>query len=229
MTEEAALKQASVLLYTEGSSTEDILKALVDSPTEQVAIPRAPKKVELTDEAHRALAVLPAVFGRVQPESARVLTEQEQEALGEEALVLEAILDSLVSRKEAIKEAVRNHLDKAAEEEGDVSADTPKDKNGHYVLGRPRNPWTLRIPGTNKQWSSSYRAGRVSLDGDELLRLYETNEITREQYLEFTREVRVLDENKIWKAVRKSPEKLGLVKKITKRGLPGSALTISKK
>jgi hypothetical protein len=227
---ETAIERAASLLRGDTTSLDEVLKALVTDPTEQIAIPKAAKKVELSDEAHRALAVLHAVFGRVQPDCVRALTEAELEQIGEEALVLEAILDPIRTRHEAIKEIMRSHLDRSAEESGRVTPETPKDNHGHYVLGRPKNPETLRIPGTNRRWSSSYRSGKVTLSHDELLRLFEAGEIDLATYRSFTKEVRqrVLDEDKVYKAVKKSPSLLGLVARITKRGLPGSALTIAK-
>lgn len=222
-----AIERASQVLLGDGTKLEDVLKALVQEPNEEIASPSAPKAITLSDEAHRALQVLPAVFGRVQVESIRTLTLAEQEKLGEEALVLDALTSDFRARRDAISEAIRNHLDQAAVASGQAY-EAPKDRNGHYVLGAPKNPATLPIPGTNRKWSSEYRSGRVTVSGDELLRLYEAGEIDRATYLSFTKEVRVLDEEKVYKAVRKQPSLLGVLAKITKRGLPGSSLNIRK-
>lgn len=225
---DASIERANRLLLGKTTKLDAILKALVEDPTEVVGLPKPPKKIELSDEAHHALQILPAVFGRVQPEVVRPLTDVEQKEIGEEALTLEAILNDLKARQEAIKETIRHHLDHTAITSGRVTPDTPIDKNGHYVLGELKNPARLPIPGTNREWSSEYRSGKVTLSFDELLRLYEVGEIDRATFLAFTKEVRVLDEEKVYKAVRKQPGLLGVLKKITKRGLPGSALTIRK-
>jgi hypothetical protein len=170
---DASIERANRLLLGETPKLDAILKALVETPTEVVGQPKPPKKIELSDEAHHALQILPAVFGRVQPEVVRPLTDVEQKEIGEEALTLEAILNDLKARQEAIKETIRHHLDRTAITSGRVTPDTPIDKNGHYVLGELKNPARLPIPGTNREWSSEYRSGKVTLSFDELLRLYE--------------------------------------------------------
>jgi len=225
---ESAIERAQKLLPGEGVSFEAVLKALVTEATEDAEVPKAPKAIELSDEAHHALQVLPAVFGSVQPTSARMLTEEEQRRIGEEALVLDALASDLKARREAISEAIRNHFDQAAITSGRITPDTPQDKHGHYVLSALKRPERLPIPGTNRAWSSEYRSGRVTVSVDELFRLYEEGEIDRATFLAFTKEVRVLDEDKAFKAVRKQPSLLGVLAKITKRGLPGSSLTIRK-
>lgn len=207
------------------------------------AAPEPPAVIAMTDDTRAALNALPGVFAAVQPAEVRLLTEGEIEMLYAETLVLKQIVSVLEEREEAVKEAVRNHMDLTAEAEGRavpkdivrgghvVATATPRDRKGHYVTASKGNPERLTIPSTNQQWSREYREGRISFADatDDLLALYEAGEITREQYLAFTREVRAFDEAKAMDALRKDPETyVPILAKIAKRGAPGTALFIRK-
>lgn len=179
-----------------------------------------PKPVVITPEAQAAMDALPSVFGVVHPDSPKILSDDEMCALYQEREIVREALAPLSGRDEVIKEIVRHHMDLVAIESnvavdrqiirgGHVVADaTPRDTKGHFILASKDRPEQCPIPHTNKAWSREFRSGSISFNfaAGDLLALYEAGDITREQYLNMTRETRVFDEGKTMECLRKDPE-----------------------
>lgn len=192
--------------------------------------PPMPDPVVLDEAAVEALRALPEVFGKTNITERRAMTPEENAAVHREMEVVKAVLAVMGNREDALKEYVRTSLDVAAEEAGLADPEkSPRDANGHYVLGAKGKPERLPIPGTNKAWSREMRGGSTSIDSARLKELYEAEAITKEEYYAFTKEVRVFDEEKAHKAIFKNPSLLGLLTRITKRGGVSSALFTRKK
>lgn len=217
--------------------------------TESVPFPEVPKPVVLTKEVQDALIRLKDVFAVVQPTERRTLSDEEKTAVQDERDVLKAIAAMIAARDENLKTIIRTHMDVDAEERGIavpvalvdretgqvIVEATERDQNGHYVLCGPQRPERVDIPGTNKEWSREYRAGKVEVNTDPafLLALYDEGTLTREEYLAMTREVRVFDENKAMDAAATKPDlRDGILKAIhamTSVGKPGTALFVRNK
>lgn len=201
-----------------------------DIETPQVTdFPAVPEALSITPEFVEALKRLPEVFGAVMPAERRALNDAEVELLFAERETLRAVLDLLNSRDADIKSTVRHHIDVEAEQNGLATPDTtPRDNAGHYLLAAPQQPVRVDIPNTNQAWSSEYREGAVSIDEALLKEMADNGEIDREDYLAFTREVRVFDETKALKALADKPERLQILKAITKRSRATTALFVRK-
>lgn len=226
---EKVVEVGKVALRQEGADLKSVAAALLeDAPYDAPATVTAPAVIEMTDDLVSALAVLPAVFGTTQVDSVRTLSLTELEAMGREQDAIDRVIKPLETRREAIKDAVRSHMDLVAVAMGKVTDETERDAHGHLVVARKGEPEQVTIPGTTKAWSREFRAGKVEIDGGKLLDLYESREITREQYLAMTREVRVFDENKAFAAMAKDPALLKVFRKIIKRGRPSTALFVRK-
>lgn len=127
------------LQATNRFSLVDLLDALnMDAPDldAQAEISKgAPKGVAPTDEQRVALRRLASMLdGYEWPKSRRELTVAEKAALTE---LVQTVKDakSLVDKAEKqLREVVLNHGDVAAERTGKVTADTPRDKGGHYLI-----------------------------------------------------------------------------------------------
>lgn len=202
-----------------------------------------PEQIEMTDEAKAALDALPSVFNQVAPDGPRVLTDEELVALYGEQQILRVAMTPLKERDDVIKEIVRHHMDLVAEEanlavpkdivrDGQVIAPaSPRDAHGHYVIASKGKPERVRIPETNQAWSREYREGRINFAdaATDLLDLYEAGQISREEYLAFTRETRVFDETKAMDALRKDPERyVPILARIARRGTDGTSLFVRK-
>lgn len=226
---EKVVEVGKLALRKDGATVMTIATALIEQVDYAKAqAPKAPAAVEMTDDLTANLAELPKVFGKTQVTEIRQLTEAEREALGREQDVIEGIQDTLKVRLGAIKESVRHHMDLVAVVEGKVTKDTETDQHGHYVVAAKGQPERVAIPGSDKEWSREYRAGKTEIDGDRLRDMYEAGEIDRKTYLAFTREVRVFDENKAFAAMAKDPSLLAVFKKIIRRGRPTLSLYVRK-
>lgn len=232
-----------------GAALTEIAEEVLD-PAQSVVVtnevipfPPVPKPVEITDKQKKALRRLKDVFAVVQPTERRALKDEELAALYEEREVLKVILDLLDGREEDIKTLVRTHMDVIAEETGVavpkavvepqtgkvIVEPSPRDQHGHYVLCVKGTPERCDIPGTDQAWSREFRSAGTTIDGNRLAELYDAEEITREEYLGFTREVRVFDGDKAKKFIEQNPVKgLSLLRRITTRSGVGSSLFVRK-
>ncbi len=213
---------------TKGGSLKDIREAIKFHPEVKVNLPEVEpvERVELTHEAKDALKNLPEVFNSVDPSVARVLTDEELEDIYEERNTIRALEDELKNRQERIKEILRVHTDRVAEGRGDADESTPKDARGHYIVSGPGNPYRVPIGDTQFDVSQEYRSGQVSVNDEALEELAESD---RPTYLALTRARRVFDEEKALEFLQKNPDGLEVFAKVTKRGMPHTALFFRKK
>jgi len=225
------IKQGQIALR-EGASLAAVAAAmLVEMPEVEAlapAAPTVPAPVELTPEVKQALEQMSEVFAAVQPTERRRLSDTEVAALYIERDVVKKVGEVLAGREENIKEYVRNHLDVVAEETGRTDANTPRDGKGHYVVAEKGKPERLPIAGTNQAFSREFRSGKASVDGSRLLDMYEAGEISREDYLAFTREMRVFDEDKALKAINDDPKRLEILARLAVPANPTTSLFVRK-
>lgn len=229
MGEIEAVARGITALSDKGATLKSVAAALVDDFVQELPLaPAAPARVTLTEDLREALEALPNVFGQVQPDAVRMLSDEEHQLLLRERTAVTTIITVLGTRKDAIRDAVANHMDLAARAAGKVDDDTEVDDRGHYVIARKGEPEQCPIPGTNQVWSREYRAGSVTIDGDRLLDLYESGKISRDEYLAFTRETRVFDEDKAFNAMAKDPTLLKVFRQLVKKGKSSTAVCVRK-
>lgn len=236
---ELAYQRGKVVLEKKGSVTQ-VAEALVteepELPSTGRPFPDLPKSAALTDAMREELTDVAEFYGRVNLRERRELTDQELLNLYLEDDLLDGVSKRLAERVKALREMIRVHMDVRAEEQGRAVARphvgveaTPRDPKGHYLLATPQNAETVAIPDTEKVYSAEFKRGAVTIDADELLRLYDTGEITRDEYLAFTRATRVLDENKAGEFISSNPERgLEILKKISRAASPSYSLYIRK-
>ena len=223
----------------------DVVKAVQEIAVTPHAViePAFPKFAEITDATKSAMLVLPEVVGEVRPTEPRVLEPEEIVTLFREQEAVRTVLTNLKSVDEDIKEVVRHHMDKQAEQDnrvipkrivrnGQVVAEaTERDANGHYLLATKGNPERVVVEGTGMAYSNEYResAAAISNASVELLDLYDRGEITREQYLALTKETRVYDETKVMAAMSKDPETyIPIIAAVTHKAAPSQSLFVRK-
>ena len=180
-------------------------------------------------------------FNSVELNVRRPLTQAEIDKLTAEQLVIALIAGPLGKRHEAIKEIIRVHMDARAEEDGIavpkdklgpdgevIVAATPRDQNGHYLLGAPKQPY--QVASGDMAWCQDYKNASAPAPSDaELQQAYEAADIERPVYLAITREVRVFDKAKFMLYLRKEPKKaLAALRRITRTGSAQSALGLRK-
>lgn len=249
---DAALEQviergALVLQRNRDISLQELAAAITDEvpafwafPGQVIPFPEIPTPVTMTAELEQALRELPEVFGKVNLEERREMTEAEILDVYREHEALKILESDLKDRRDNLKAYVRHHMDVQAEREGranpadliedgeKVAEASPRDKAGFYVLGEKGKPERLNIPETNLAFSREASSYKAELSGARLTELYEAGEITRDQYLALTREVRVFDEDKARKSIMKDHSLLKVLARITERGGMKSALYVRK-
>jgi hypothetical protein len=230
------------------ASLKELAEQITEEPplywggTDLVPFPAPAPTLVITDDDRAALMALPEVFGKVQPTERRALSPEEVKAAYDEHEVLKTIETLIASRRDAIKTTVKHHFDVMAEEENRavpkpvikrgtnevVVEASPRDADGHYVLGKKGEPERWPIPGTNMAWSREFRGGLTSLSGARLKELYEAGEVSKEDYYAFTKEQRVFDEEKARASLAKNPRLYDLLVRITTRGGVGSSIWVRK-
>lgn len=193
---------------------------LVATETEQVPIKRQSTEASpLTAEQVKAIEMLPEVFGQVSPAEPRALTQDEAERLVNERHVIDVVLSVLSNRKDkTIREALANHLDATLEAEGAVDSDTPRSKDGHYLVKS-----SAKVPGAAKTIDATVSNPSPKVSSALLLDMFENGDLTREEYLSVTavpEVARDFDEQKARKAIKKNPALLAKIAKATTRSAP---------
>lgn len=196
--------------------------------------PKLPKPVTFANTLKAALHSLPKVFGKFTPTERRKLESAELSALTEEALAISAAAKPMAERLKAIQEIVRHHMDFVAEDRGLAGKDTKRVASGvakgHYLVAAPEKPFEVGVEGYEGVWQQRYTSGGTAQDQTILEKLEAEGTITRKEYLDFTSEVRVLNQEKIAAAIRRNPERaLQILAAITTRSAPGASLYAPKK
>lgn len=181
-----------------------LVEAFVPKTDKETVARTSVKVPALTDQNRTDLKVLPEIFGQVQVSEPRALTDTEAKALVEERDVIDRLMLVLKKRKdETLRSNLANHLDALAEEAGLVTEDTPRDKDGHYIVKQD-----VPVEGTGRKIQRIVSEGKASVDSAMLERLHEEGVLSREEYLSLTSPPTVkrnFDPDKARKAVLKDP------------------------
>jgi hypothetical protein len=209
----------------------EILAAPAAELPEADPFPAPAKPVNFTTTLRSALRNLPKTFGLVSPAERRRLGTEELAQLTAEIITIDTVSTQLGTRKTAIQEIVRTHMDFVAEAEG-VAGDRVADgvAKGHYLAAKPSEPFEIPVDGYADCWQQRFVKGKTSQDKTILDGLVEAGTISREEMLGFTREVRTLDDAKIAAFIRKNPARgLQILAAITTRSAPSASLYPPKK
>lgn len=218
-TELDVLVKTAIAKIEAGTLTmEALLEALApDVPPAAEVEAQAPMPVAITPEQREAITKVGEVFGKVVPTERRTLQATEVASLIEEKQTLDELKKMAEARHESIRTTVFNHFDVEAEAEG-KAADAYRDKRGHYILtGEAR-----ATPEVGKKFTREVRQQGPSLNASALEALARDDDfadLTWDDYLKMTTQVRVVDENKVMLALKKKPD---LVKAIARATNPGS-------
>jgi hypothetical protein len=195
------------------TSTLDNIKALVKRSPDfnsvlkglaQSYAPAAKPKVAslpvISEDDHSAIKKLVSVFGVVAPTSRRKLAPAERDALMTERETLDTVDKLVTKRKEAIRTIAYHHLDIEAEEDGLVDENTPRDKDGHYILEG------FVDTGHAKGFKRSPRDGTAVLTVDAIRTLEGLGVITHDEFLEATKQTRIVHDDGILNLLKRRPE-----------------------
>lgn len=234
--EQVALGSQAYALVADPSkkwTLDDLLEMLAGAAAQprEVPAPAAAEEVTITDELREALRQLPEVFGGVVPTEPRKLEQAELARITRERDAIARVVTALGKRDKSIDETVRNHVDAVAREQGItepvISEGVAK---GHVLAAQKGVPFSVAVPGFEDGWQQRLVKGRSEMRLALLNDLYATGTITRAEYLAVTTEVRVIDEDKVRKMVRKAPIRfLAIVRAATVRKPDTASLVPPKK
>jgi hypothetical protein len=178
---------------------------------------------QITDEQKLALERLPEVFGSVIPAERRRVEPPEVHLLLEERRVLKTVEKMVSERTADIATTIHNHLDVEAEAQGLADDDTPRNKDGHYVLdGVVRGEVS-----DAQQFTREARAPSPNLDILKLQALADDPEVDwfdHDDYLAMTAQTRVVDPNKAMLHLQKKPNLVRAVREAASRSAPSAAV-----
>lgn len=222
---EKAVTTATEKLRNEAVKFSDVMDAIAPSKPKPVEVPaHIPLPAVITEEERTALDRLHAVYGKVTPTERRALLPGERAELLDEREVLKTVSNMVSRREKDIRTAVFNDFDVKAEQDGEADEETLRDDNGHYIL-----KGSIPIEGTDRRYSREVRGGSPHLDPEVLRKMAEdpdVPEISWQDYLDMTAQVRVFDEAKATLALRKNPNLLRAIRAATVRNRPTAALYV---
>lgn len=192
-----------------------LVEAFVPKTDKETVARTSVKVPALTDQNRTDLKVLPEIFGQVQVSEPRALTDTEAKALVEERDVIDRLMLVLKKRKdETLRSNLANHLDALAEEAGLVTEDTPRDKDGHYIVKQD-----VPVEGTGRKVQGIVSTGKATVNSADLLDLHNEGILSREEYLALTSVPpvqRVFDPAKAKKAILKNPALIDKIAQATR-------------
>lgn len=160
-----------------------------------------PVKPTITDDVRKALAIVEDKVRAVRtPTSRAKLSPAQEQSMGEalaQTKIIAGWLDSLV--QDTFRPAFFNHFDVKAEAAGLVGDETPRDKDGFYILGD-----SIQLE-SGAEVKRETRAGTVTLTAENLQDLVDSGRIERSLFLKLTKSVRVIDQDAALSALEKDP------------------------
>lgn len=216
------------------SELADLLAAPAAKLPEAESFPAPPRPVSLTDALKDALRALPRVFGIVVPTERRKLEAAEVRKITDEINAIDALSTEIGTRKKALQEYMRTHMDFTGEADKTVTAGTQRVADGvakgHWLLAEPGEPYEVPVDGYADCWQQRYVKGGTEVSQALLEKLAAEGKITRSEFLGFTREVRKLDEGNIAAFIRKNPHRgLAILAAITTRSAPSASVYAPRK
>ncbi len=209
----------------------DLLKEVAKpAAPDEVKITPVPLPTAITPDEKAALERLMDVYGSVVPSERRRLEPAEVSKALVERGVLKTVEAMVGRRISDLNHIVLNHSDVEVDEgetDGLLTAPdgTPfRNKDGHYIR-------KAKLPGDDPeittQFSLETRNGSATLSAAALKEIADDPEkpwFTHEDYLAFTRQERVFDENKAMLVLRTRPELLRAIQEATTTSQPSVAV-----
>lgn len=210
---------------------DTIFDAVAPKPTSP-EVAKVPMPVAISDEERQALERLPEVIGAVVPTERRVLTDDEPDLLLSEREVLKVIEGLVKRRLSDISLTVLNHS--SSEVDLGATDGVMLDQDGKPLLNKEgqvvRKVKVLPQDSSIKScFSVETRGGTPTFDLAQFEKDCddpEVEDLTHQDYLDNTTQVRVFDENKVMINLRKNPDLLDSIARYVKAPVPTVAVYV---
>lgn len=175
-----------------------------------------PQDPSLNEEAWDAIEQVAGLLGALElPDRRRQMTKGEREEVTRVYEKLQKAMEGLNRSRDQIKAAAFNHFDAEAAAQGKITAETQFTKEGWAVVD---DRTSMAVPGLDKKLNREVSGGKVTLPLAKLQDLVEDEKLDPKDFYAMTRQVRVVDEDRVMAWLRKNPEKAELLAQATEIG-----------
>jgi hypothetical protein len=175
-----------------------------------------PQNPGLNEEAWDAIEQVAGLLGALElPEHRRQMTKGEREQVTRVYEQLQKAMEGLNRARDQIKIAAFNHADAEAAAQGKITDETQFTKEGWAIV---EDKTSMAVPGLDKKLTREVSGGKVTLPLENLQGLVEDEKIDSKDFYAMTRQVRVVDEDRVLAWLRKNPEKAEVLAEATEIG-----------
>lgn len=203
------------------ATVSDVLRATRPDPNvvtlTETPIPQDPS---LNEEAWDAIEKVAGLLAALTlPKHRRMMTEAELEDVTRTYEALQTAQKGLDRARNQIKAAAFNHFDAVAEHDGKITDETHFTKEGWAVVADKES---AVVEGLRKVLTREVSGGKVTLPLEGLLALVEDEKLDRADFTAMTRQIRVVDEDRVMAWLRKNADRSDVLAEATEIG-KGSA------
>jgi hypothetical protein len=175
-----------------------------------------PQNPGLNEDAWDAIEKVAGLLAELElPNRRRQMTEGERERVTRVYEALQKAQSGLERSRAQIKIAAFNHADAEAAERGLITAETQFTKEGWAIIDDRES---LAVPGMEKKLTREVSGGKVTLPLANLQALVEDEKLDRADLNAMTRQIRVVDEDRVLAWLRKNPERAEILAEATEIG-----------
>lgn len=195
----------------------DVLKAARPEAYKlELAETPLPQDPGLNEEAWDAIEQVAGLLGALElPDRRRQMTKGEREEITRVYEKLQKAMEGLTRSRDQIKIAAFNHADAEAAAQGKITAETQFTREGWAIV---EDKTSMAVEGLDKKLTREVSGGKVTLPLENLQLLVEDEKIAPQDFYAMTRQIRVVDEDRVLAWLRKNPEKAEVLAEATEIG-----------
>lgn len=199
------------------ASVSDVLRATrPEAASVSVAETPIPQDPALDEEAWDAIEKVAGLLAALElPKHRRIMTTPELEAVTRTYEALQTAQKGLDRARNQIKAAAFNHFDAVAAHDGKITDETKLTKEGWAVLPDKES---AVVEGLRKVMTREVSGGKVTLPLDALRDLVEDGALEQADFLALTKQIRVVDEDRVMTWLRKNADRADVLAEATEIG-----------
>lgn len=204
-------------LSTAKASVSDVLRAVrPEATTVTLAETPIPQDPSLNEDAWDAIDKVAGLLAALElPKHRRMMTTAELEDVTRTYEALQLAQKGLDRARNEIKAAAFNHFDARAAHDGKITEDTQFTKEGWAVLPDKES---AAVEGLRKILVREVSGGKITLPLESLRALVEDEKLSQEDFLALTRQIRVVDEDRVMAWLRKNADRADTLAEATEVG-----------
>jgi hypothetical protein len=199
------------------ASVSDVLRATRPEASKvTLAETPIPQDPSLNEEAWDAIEKVAGLLGALElPKHRRMLSAPELEDVTRTYEALQTAQKGLDRARNQIKAAAFNHFDAVAVQEGKITEETQFTKEGWAVV---EDKESATVEGLRKVLTREVSGGKIQLPLDSLRDLVEDEKLDQADFLALTKQIRVVDEDRVMAWLRKNADRADVLAEATEVG-----------